>query len=62
MQRADSPPRPLSVMFPAPMIAGVDAFARRCGVRRSAAFRELVTAALTERGLWPPHDGTEDVR
>lgn len=49
--------RPLSVAWPTPMIDAVDAYARRCGVRRSAAFRDLVSCALSARGYWPPRAG-----
>lgn len=45
----------LRARVPDTLIEAVDTYARRTGVTRSEALRELVTSALRERGQWPPH-------
>lgn len=43
---------------PRPLLAAVEASARVSGQSLSAALRELLTAALTQRGEWPPRAAT----
>jgi len=47
---------PMSVRVPATALLAVDAFAQRCGIKRSAAIRDLLVSALQQHGLWPPRE------
>lgn len=43
------------------MRAIIRAAAKRAGQSESAAVRELLTSALSHRGLWPPKQESSDV-
>lgn len=58
----DRRPVPLHVRLPRKIIAAIDAFADRCGITRSAAFRSIVCDGLSAHSIWPPPAETDDGR
>ncbi len=44
----------IKVRIPKPLLAAVAEHGRLIGDTRTAAVRDLLVAALTARGLWPP--------